>query len=118
MSASTCGPIWTRSIWPTWWLGPRVGPPRSARPPVERRHGAGFAGGTMTAGRSLVLIAGIVVLVGNAASVIRVLIVPRPAAGGPTIWSARIIRFGFRQVAGLTRTYVAKDRVLALSEPV
>jgi hypothetical protein len=53
----------------------------------------------MTAGRSLVLIAGIVVLVGNAASVIRVLIVPRPAAGGPTTWSARVIRFGFRQVA-------------------
>jgi len=72
----------------------------------------------MTAGRSLVLMAGIVVLIGNAASVIRVLIVPRPAASGPTTWSARIIRFGFRQFAGLSRTYVTKDRVLALSEPI
>ena len=53
----------------------------------------------MTAGRSLVLIAGIVLLVGNAASIIRVLIVPQPAAGGPTTWSAGVIRFGFRQVA-------------------
>jgi hypothetical protein len=72
----------------------------------------------MTAGRSLVLVLGIVVLVGNAASVTRVLIVPRPSASGPSTWSARVIRFGFRQFAGLTRTYVTKDRVLALSEPV
>ena len=72
----------------------------------------------MTAGRALVLVAGVIVLIITAASVIRVLIVPRPAAGGPTTWAARVVRFGFRQVATLTRTYVAKDRVLALSEPV
>jgi hypothetical protein len=72
----------------------------------------------MNAGRSLVLILGIVVLIGNAASVVRVLIVPRPPASGPTTWSTRAIRFGFRQFAGLTRSYVTKDRVLAFSEPV
>jgi hypothetical protein len=72
----------------------------------------------MTAGRALVLVAGVIVLIITAASVIRALIVPRPAVGGPTTWAARAIRFGFRQVAALTRTYAGKDRVLALSEPV
>jgi hypothetical protein len=72
----------------------------------------------MTAGRALVLVAGIIILLLNAASIVRVLIVPRPAVGGPSTWAARIVRFAFRQAAALTRTYDTKDRVLALSEPV
>ncbi len=71
----------------------------------------------MTAGRALVLLAGVVVLLVNAAGVIRVLIVPRPTVGGLTTWAMRLTRFGFRQIADLTRTYTTQDRVLALSEP-
>jgi hypothetical protein len=71
----------------------------------------------MTAGRALVLVAGVVVLLVNAAGVIRVLIVPRPTVGGLTTWAMRLTRFGFRQVADLSRTYATQDRVLALSEP-
>ena len=71
----------------------------------------------MTVVRGLVLALGIVLLVMNAASTIRILIVPRAATGVATM-PMRSVRVAFRRLARLARSYVAKDRVLALSEPV
>jgi hypothetical protein len=71
----------------------------------------------MTAANDLVLVLGIVVLAINAASVIRLLIVPRAAASVlalPTRW----VRSVFRGLSQLAKTYPAKDRILSLSEPV
>src|SRR5665811_1508326 len=70
----------------------------------------------MTVVRGLVLALGIVVLVMNAASTIRILIVPRAATGVATM-PMRSVRVAFRRLAQLARSYVAKDRILALSEP-
>jgi hypothetical protein len=71
----------------------------------------------MTAVRILVLLVGIVVLLGTANSVLTVLIVPRPATG-LVLYPVLIVRVAFRRVAQLTRTYGAKDRILAVAEPV
>jgi hypothetical protein len=71
----------------------------------------------MNAGRGLVLVLGLAVLVVDAASVIRVLIVPRAAASlvnWPMFW----VRSAFRGLSQLARSYPGKDRVLSLSEPV
>ena len=71
----------------------------------------------MTAADDLVLVLGIVVLAIDAASVIRLLIVPRPASSllaMPTVW----VRSGFRRLSQLAKTYPGKDRVLSISEPV
>ncbi len=67
--------------------------------------------------RTVALVAGVAVLVANAAGVVRVLIVPRPAATVATA-SLRAVRVAFGQLARLPRSYEAKDRLLALSEPV
>ncbi len=71
----------------------------------------------MTFVRVVVLLAGIVVLLGTANSVLTVLIVPRPATS-LVVYPVLVVRTAFRRVSHLTRTYPAKDRVLALSEPV
>ena len=71
----------------------------------------------MTAVRILVLLVGIVILLGTANSVLTVLIVPRPAAS-LLVYPMIVVRTTFRKVAQLIPTYVAKDRVLAMSEPV
>ena len=71
----------------------------------------------MTFVRVVVLLAGIVVLLGTANSVLTVLIVPRPATS-LVVYPVLVVRTAFRRVSQLTRTYPAKDRVLALSEPV
>ncbi len=71
----------------------------------------------MTVEHLLVLLAGIVVLAVTARSVLVVLIVPRPAVTFG-IYPLIAVRSGFRRVASLTRTYAAKDRILALCEPV
>jgi hypothetical protein len=71
----------------------------------------------MTAANDLVLILGILVLVLDAASVIRLLIVPRAAASVlalPTRW----VRSVFRHLSQLAKTYPSKDRILSISEPV
>ncbi len=67
--------------------------------------------------RTVALVAGIGILVANAAGVVRVLIVPRPAGSAATV-SMRVVRAAFGQLARLPRRYEAKDRLLALSEPV
>lgn len=67
--------------------------------------------------RTVALVAGIAVLVVNAVGVVRVLIVPRPADSAATA-SMRVVRTAFGQLARLPRRYEAKDRLLALSEPV
>ncbi len=72
----------------------------------------------MTAGRSLVLAAGLVVLLINAANVVRVLIVPRPPTTGLTTLSTRLVRAAFRAGSRLARSYAAKDRILVVSEPL
>lgn len=71
----------------------------------------------MTALRILVLVAGVVILLGTANSVLTVLIVPRPSAS-LVVYPVIVVRSAFRRVAQLTGTYEAKDRVLAVSEPV
>ncbi len=71
----------------------------------------------MDAARLAVLVAGIVVLVADAYSVLTVLIVPR-AAHGVVTYPMVAVRALFRQAALPARTYATKDRVLALSEPV
>jgi hypothetical protein len=71
----------------------------------------------MNPARVAVLIIGIVVLVANAGSVIKVLIVPRSASGLVTR-PMRMVRAGFRRVALLARSYTAMDSILATSEPV
>lgn len=71
----------------------------------------------MTALRLVVLMAGIVVLVANAYSVLTVLIVPRAASSRLT-YPMVLTRALFRRVAMAARTYPSQDRVLALSEPV
>jgi hypothetical protein len=71
----------------------------------------------MTAVRILVLVVGILVLFGTANSVLTVLIVPRPATG-LVLYPVLVVRVAFRKVAQLTRTYQAKDRILAVAEPV
>ncbi len=71
----------------------------------------------MNAGRLAVLVIGAAVLITNTASVIAVLIVPRSASGMVTA-PMRAVRATFRRLAGLARSYPAKDRVLAISEPV
>ena len=65
----------------------------------------------------LVLLAGIAVLVVTARSVLVVLIVPRPATSF-VLTPMLIVRACFRRVASVTRTYAAKDRILAVAEPV
>ena len=71
----------------------------------------------MTAERLLVLLAGVVILLGTARSVLTVLIVPRPASSF-VVYPILVVRAVFRRVSQLARTYAAKDRVLAVSEPV
>ena len=71
----------------------------------------------MTAERLLVLLAGVVILLGTARSVLTVLIVPRPASS-VVVYPVLVVRAVFRQVSQLARTYAAKDRVLAVAEPV
>jgi hypothetical protein len=71
----------------------------------------------VTAVRILVLLVGIVVLLGTANSVLTVLIVPRPATG-LVLYPVLIVRVAFRWLAQLTRTYQAKDSILAVAEPV
>ena len=71
----------------------------------------------MTALRLAVLLAGIVVLVADAYSVLTVLIVPR-AASSRLAYPMVLARGLFRRVATLARTYATQDRILALSEPV
>ncbi len=71
----------------------------------------------MSTVRALVLIAGILVLLASAYSVLTVLIVPRAATSRltyPMVGSRAL----FRQATLLARTYAGKDRILALSEPV
>jgi hypothetical protein len=67
--------------------------------------------------RIVVLLAGIAVLLGDAYSVLTVLIVPRAASSWLT-YPMVATQAVFRRVAMLARTFTAKDRVLALSEPV
>ena len=71
----------------------------------------------MNPGRVAVLVLGILLLVANAGSVIKVLIVPRSASGLATR-PMRMVRAVFRRVALLARTYTTMDRILATSEPV
>jgi len=71
----------------------------------------------VTALRLAVLLAGIVVLVADAYSVLTVLIVPR-AASSRLAYPMVLARGLFRRVATLARTYATQDRILALSEPV
>jgi hypothetical protein len=71
----------------------------------------------VTALRLAVLLAGIVVLVGDAYSVLTVLIVPRAATSRLT-YPMVLTRALFRRAAMLARTYAAQDRILSLSEPV
>jgi len=71
----------------------------------------------MTPARFVVLVAGVVVLLGDAGTVIKSLIVPRPA-GHYIALPIRGARAVFRQLAMLARSYDGIDRVLALSEPV
>ena len=70
----------------------------------------------MTTLRILTLLVGIVVLLGTANSVLAVLIVPRPATS-LALYPVLVVRAVFRKVAQLTRTYTARDRILAVSEP-
>jgi len=65
----------------------------------------------------LVLLAGIVVLLATARSVLWVLIVPRPAST-LIVYPMVVVRAGFRRASHLARTFDAKDRLLAVSEPV
>jgi hypothetical protein len=65
----------------------------------------------------LVLLAGVVVLLGTARSVLTVLIVPRPASSF-VVYPVLVVRSAFRHVSQLARTYAAKDRILAVAEPV
>ncbi len=71
----------------------------------------------MIAVRDLVLAGGLLVLLVDAANVIRVLIVPRAASGLSTI-TMRGVRICFRRITHLAKEYQTKDRILALSEPV
>jgi hypothetical protein len=71
----------------------------------------------MNAARLAVLLLGVAILVTNAVSVIAVLIVPRSASGLVTA-PMHAVRLTFRRVAALARSYPAKDRILAISEPV
>jgi hypothetical protein len=71
----------------------------------------------MSAARGAVLVAGIAVLLVNAAGVVVVLIVPR-SGSGLVAYPMRMVRAVFRGFASLARTYGAKDRILAVSEPV
>lgn len=71
----------------------------------------------MTAIRVVILVLGIALLLVNAASVVRVLIVPRSASRAATL-SIGPVRAGFRRLAQLAPTYSAKDQILALSEPI
>jgi hypothetical protein len=68
-------------------------------------------------GRAVVLVAGMAVLVVNAAGVIVVLIVPR-AGSGLVAYPMRAMRAVFRRLASLAHTYPVQDRILAISEPV
>ena len=71
----------------------------------------------MTALRLVVLLAGTVVLVADAYSVLTVLIVPRAASSRLT-YPMVLSRALFRRAAKVARTYATQDRILALSEPV
>jgi hypothetical protein len=71
----------------------------------------------VTAARLVVLLAGILILGVTARSVLVVLVVPRPAVSFG-IYPVLAVRACFRRVASLTRTYAAKDRILAVCEPV
>jgi len=71
----------------------------------------------VTALRLLVLVAGIAVLLGDAYSVLTVLIVPRAASSRFT-YPMVAVRALFRRITLLARTFTAQDRILSLSEPV
>ena len=61
----------------------------------------------MTAERLLVLLAGVVVLLGTARSVLTVLIVPRPASSF-VVYPVLVVRAAFRRVSQLARTYAGQ----------
>ena len=71
----------------------------------------------MSAMRFAVLVAGAIVLLANAYSVLTVLIVPRASTGWVT-YPMVVVRAVFRQSALLARTYATQDRILLLGEPV
>jgi hypothetical protein len=64
-----------------------------------------------------VLLAGIVILVFTARSVLTVLIVPRPYSSF-VVYPMLAVRAVFRRIAQTAKTFAAKDRILAVSEPV
>jgi hypothetical protein len=71
----------------------------------------------MNAGRIIVPLIGVVILVGTLGSVVRVLIVPRAGSTWIT-YPMKLCRAAFRSVARLANTSKSADRVLAVSEPV
>jgi hypothetical protein len=71
----------------------------------------------MTVARVVVVIVGLVVLAVDATAVVRTLIVTRPP-GRPLSLPIRTVRRAFYGAARHTRTYGARDRVLAVMEPI
>ena len=71
----------------------------------------------MNAVHLLVLLAGVVVLLWTARSVVAVLIVPRPATS-LVLAPMLVVRAFFRRLSQLARDYPLKDRILAVSEPL
>ena len=71
----------------------------------------------MNVARVAVLVAGVAVLIVDAAGVVTVLIVPR-SNSGLTRYPMRAVRAVFQRLAGLARDYTGMDRILATSEPV
>ena len=67
--------------------------------------------------RVVAVVVGVVILLADAAGVIRVLIVPRPSSGQFTL-AMRAVRVCFRKAAQRARSFAGKDRILVLSEPV
>ncbi len=73
----------------------------------------------MDALRWFALGVGIVLVASVGVSVLRALVVPRPPSRRSAIsLVSRLIRRGFRSLAGFRRTYEAQDRLLAMAQPV
>ncbi|MFN2527047.1 MAG: hypothetical protein ABR505_12440 [Actinomycetota bacterium] len=68
--------------------------------------------------RWIAFIAGVLVVVGTAGSVVRFLVVPRGLTSKVPVVVARTIRRVFSFLANRVDTYEAKDRVLAIQAPV
>lgn len=72
----------------------------------------------MTALRAIAAVAGVALLLADAEDLLKALVVPRPQVRGPISAASRAVRRGLHSAAARIDTFAARDRFLAVGEPM